>query len=162
MFGIGKKIDEAMKKAQTDPAGLMDDHKKMMNGGLMGMMNKAFLGQANVDRLNSVMDMGKNAMVGQQQNMQLLMTGLDGTADVLAVEDTGNTVNMQPVARVTLMVQPQAGDAYQVTTETMVARLAPPRVGDKVRVKYSPDNPQMVAIVYGTAVPGQTLPGQAL
>jgi hypothetical protein len=64
--------------------------------------------------------------------------------------DTGATVNDQPIARVTMTVHPQAGKPYQVTSETMVAGLAPPRAGDKVRVKYAPDDPQKV--LYGAPV----------
>jgi hypothetical protein len=40
MFGIGKKIQDAIKKAETDPVGAMEDHRKSLNSGLTGAVSK--------------------------------------------------------------------------------------------------------------------------
>ena len=146
-FGLSKKIEDAMKKAQTDPVGAIEDQKKSLNSGMTGFMTKAFMGKGFVDKMNGVMDMGANAMAGQQERLQLIQTGADGTADVLSVQDTGGTVNGNPVVQIHMTVTPSTGESYDVSYQTMVSRIAVPRVGDKVRVKYAPENPQHVAIV---------------
>ena len=147
MFGIGKRIEDAMKKAQTDPLGAMEDHKKSLNSGVTGFVTKAFMGKGFVDKMNGVMDMGVNAMAGQQERLKLIQTGLDGTADILSVQDTGGTVNDNPIVMIHMTVAPAEGTPYDVVYKTMVSRIAVPRTGDKVKVKISPQDPQQVAIV---------------
>ena len=147
MFGIGKKIQDAIKKAETDPVGAMEDHKKSLNSGLTGLVTKAFMGKGFVDKMNGVMDMGQTALAGHQERLKLIQTGLDGTADLLSVQDTGATVNDNPVVIIHMTVSPANGTPYDVNTQTMVSRIAVPRVGDKVKIKYAPENPQQVAIL---------------
>jgi len=147
MFGIRKKIEESINKAQTDPVGAIEDHKKSLNSGVTGLLTKTFMGKDFVNRMNGVMDMGQNALAGQQERLKLIQTGLDGTADILSVQDTGGTVNENPVVLIHMTVTPAGGEPYDVNVKTMVSRIAVPRVGDKVRIKYAPDNPQQVAIV---------------
>ncbi len=147
MFGIRKRIEESINKAQTDPVGAIEDHKKSLNSGVTGLLTKTFMGKDFVNRMNGVMDMGQNALAGQQERLKLIQTGLDGTADILSVQDTGGTVNENPVVLIHMTVTPSGGEPYDVNVKTMVSRIAVPRVGDKVRIKYAPDNPQQVAIV---------------
>lgn len=147
MFGIGKKIEDAMKKAQADPAGAIEDHKKSLNSGVTGFLTKSFMGKEFVNTMNNVMDKGQAAFAGQQERLRLIQTGLDGTADILSVADTGTTVNDNPVVRIHMTVTPSEGAPYDAHIQTMVSRIAVPRVGDKVRVKYAPGNPEQVAIV---------------
>ncbi len=148
MFGIRKKIEESLNKAQTDPIGAMEDHKKSLNSGVSGLLTKTFMGKDFVNRMNGVMDMGQNALAGQQERLQLIQTGLDGTADILSVQDTGATVNENFVVVIHMTVSPaNGGEPYDVNIKTMVSRIAVPRVGDKVKIKYAPENPQQVAIV---------------
>ncbi|MCX4162230.1 MULTISPECIES: hypothetical protein [Paraburkholderia] len=147
MFGIGKKIQDAITKAQTDPVGAMEDHKKTLNSGLTGFMTKTFMGKGFVDKMTGVMDVGQNALAGQQERLQLIQTGLDGTADILSVQDTGATVNNSPIVLIHMTVSPASGTPYDVNIQTMVSRIAVPRAGDKVKIKYAADNPEKVAIV---------------
>ena len=148
MFGIRKKIEESINKAQTDPVGAIEDHKKSLNSGVSGLLTKTFMGKDFVNRINGVMDMGQNALAGQQERLKLIQTGLDGTADILSVQDTGATVNENFVVVIHMTVSPaNGGEPYDVNIKTMVSRIAVPRVGDKVKIKYAPENPQQVAIV---------------
>lgn len=147
MFGLGKKIEDAMKKAQADPAAAIEDHKKTLNSGVTGFLTKSFMGKNFVNTMNDVMDKGQQAFAGQQERLKLLQTGLDGTAEILSVEDTGATVNDNPIVRVHMTVTPADGPACDAHLQTMVSRIAIPRAGDKVRVKYAPGDPQQVAIV---------------
>jgi hypothetical protein len=147
MFGIGKRIEDAMKKAQEDPAGSIADHQKSLNSGMTGFMTKAFMGKNFVNQMNGVMDRGRDAMATMQERQQLMQTGADGTAEIVGVQDTGLTVNENPVVQIQMNVTPEAGEPYAANIQTMVSRIAVPRVGDKVKVKYAPANPQVVAIV---------------
>jgi hypothetical protein len=147
MFGIRKKIEESVNKAQTDPVGAIEDHKKSLNSGVSGFLTKTFMGKDFVNRINGAMDMGQNALAGHQERLKLIQTGLDGTADILSVQDTGGTVYDNPVVVIHMTVSPASGEPYDVNIQTMVSRIAVPRVGDKVKIKYAPENPQQVAIV---------------
>ena len=115
-----------------------------MNSGIMGGLTKAIMGKDFVNDMNSTMDQGQAALDGLQQQW-LAQNGLDVTAEVVMVQDTGSTVNMNPVVVIQMKVTPTAGAPFKLTTQTMVSRIAVPRAGDKI--KYNPANPQQVAIL---------------
>ena len=140
MFNFEKKIEK-------DPQKALDNAKKTMNSGLTGGLTKAFMGKDFVNDMNSAMNQGQAALDGLQQQQWLAQNGLEATADVVMVTDTGATVNMNPVVLIQMKVTPAAGAAFDVTTQTMVSRIAVPRVGDKIKIKYNPANPQQVAIL---------------
>jgi len=140
MFNFGKKVEK-------DPQKALDNAKKTMNSGITGGLTKAFMGKDFVNDMNSAMNQGQAALDGLQQQQWLAQNGLDATADVMMVQDTGATVNMNPVVLIQMKVTPVAGAPFDVTTQTMVSRIAVPRAGDKVKIKYNPANPQQVALV---------------
>ena len=140
MFNFGKKIEK-------DPQKALDNAKKTMNSGITGGLTKAFMGKDFVNDMNGAMDQGQAALDGLKQQEWLAQNGLDATAEVVMVQDTGSTVNMNPVVLIQMKVTPAAGMPFDVTSQTMVSRIAVPRAGDKVKVKYNPANPQQVAIL---------------
>ena len=140
MFNFGKKIEK-------DPQKALDNAKKTMNSGITGGLTKAFMGKDFVNEMNGAMDQGQAALDGLQQQQWLAQNGLDATADVVMVTDTGATVNMNPVVLLQMKVTPAAGAPFDVTTQTMVSRIAVPRAGDKIKIKYNPANPQQVAVL---------------
>jgi hypothetical protein len=140
MFNFGKKIEK-------DPQKALDNAKKTMNSGITGGLTKAFMGKDFVNDMNGAMNQGQAALDGLQQQQWLAQNGLDATADVVMVTDTGATVNMNPVVLIQMKVTPVAGAPFDVTTQTMVSRIAVPRAGDKIKIKYNPANPQQVAVL---------------
>ena len=140
MFNFGKKVEK-------DPQKALDNAKKTMNSGITGGLTKAFMGKDFVNDMNSAMNQGHAALDGLQQQQWLAQNGLDATADVVMVTDTGATVNMNPVVLIQMKVTPVAGAPFDVTTQTMVSRIAVPRAGDKIKIKYNPANPQQVAVL---------------
>jgi hypothetical protein len=130
-----------------DPQKALDNAKKTMNSGISGGLTKAFMGKDFVNDMNSAMNQGQAALDGLQQQQWLAQNGLDATADVVMVTDTGATVNMNPVVLIQMQVTPVAGAPFDVTTQTMVSRIAVPRAGDKIKIKYNPANPQQVAVL---------------
>ena len=140
MFNFGKKIEK-------DPQKALDNAKKTMNSGITGGLTKAFMGKDFVNDMNGAMNQGQAALDGLQQQQWLAQNGLDATAEVVMVQDTGSTVNMNPVVLIQMKVTPAAGAPFDVTTQTMVSRIAVPRAGDKIKIKYNPANPQQVAVL---------------
>lgn len=133
MFNFGK----ASKK---DPKEALDDASKVLNKGLMGGLTKAFMGKDFVDQANAGIEMANQSLDGVALAQQLAETGADADAEVLGIQDTGATVNMNPVVVLTLKVKPAKGEEFQTAGQMMVSRLAVPRVGDKIKIKYNPEN----------------------
>lgn len=77
--------------------------------------------------------------------------GQDGarcSAKVLAIGDTGETINEDPVARLTLRVAPPHGARpFETTIEATVPRLAIPRNGDTLPVVCDPAKPGDTALI---------------
>ena len=140
MFNFGKKIEK-------DPQKALDNAKKTMNSGITGGLTKAFMGKDFVNDMNSAMNQGQAALDGLQQQQWLAQNGLEATAEVVMVQDTGSTVNMNPVVVIQMKVTPAAGAPFDLTTQTMVSRIAVPRAGDKIKIKYNPANPMQVAVL---------------
>jgi len=134
-------------KNQDDPQTALENARNVVNKGLMGGITKAFMGQGFVDKMNSAMDQGQAAMDGVNQMNWVAQYGMDASADVLSVMDTGTTINMNPVVEMKLMVIPAAGAAFETTARTMVSRIAVPRKGDKINIKYSPADATQIFVM---------------
>ncbi len=141
MFNLGKKKDD------DDPQKALDNARNSLNKGLSGGLTKAFMGKDFVDKMNNAMDQGQAAIDGVNQQAWLAQNGADASADVLSIQDTGAMVNMNPVVVLSLNVQPAAGPAFQTAGQVMVSKIAIPRVGDKIKIKYNPANPTQFAVV---------------
>ena len=137
MFKFGKGKDD------DDPKKALDKASNVLNKGLMGGLTKTFMGKDFVDKANSGINMANQALDGQA----LAQTGADATAEVASIQDTGATVNMNPVVVLVLKVKPAAGDEFQTAGQLMVSRLAIPRTGDKIKIKYNPENNTQFVIV---------------
>ncbi len=134
MFNFGKKQEQ-------DPQKALDNARKTLNTGLTGGLTKAFMGKDFTDKMNSSMDQAQSAIDGVNQMNWLAQNGMEATAEVLAVADTGATVNMNPVVTLHLKVTSPIGGTFETTGNTMVSRIAVPRKGDKVTIKYNPAQP---------------------
>jgi hypothetical protein len=139
MFGINKKI----KEMQKDPKKAIDEADKTLNKGLTGFMAKTFMGKDFMAQANSGLDAAKNAV----DYNNISQTGLPASAEVLSLEDTGTLVNFNPVVRMKLRVQPQFGVGFESMVETAVSKIAIPRVGDKLNIKYNPADTKQIVIV---------------
>lgn len=90
---------------------------------------------------------------GMASNRNVMQTGVSAPAVILAVQDTGVTMNDNPQARIRLRVMPMGGDAFeaevtQIVGRFQVAMLVP---NASVMVKYDPNDKTKVAIEsYGT------------
>lgn len=141
MFKFGKGKDD------DDPKKAIEKADKVLNKGLMGGLTKAFMGKDFVDKANAGLNMANQALDGQALAAQLAQTGVDATAEVISIQDTGATVNMNPVVVLVMKVKPSKGDEFQTAGQLMVSRLAIPRAGDKIKIKYNPENNTQFVIV---------------
>ena len=69
-------------------------------------------------------------------------------AEILELEDTGMTVNEDPVVQVLLQIQDSNKPPYQVKVKQLVSRLAVHHLskGGVVEVLIDPENPKIVAL----------------
>jgi hypothetical protein len=136
------------KQMDKSPDEALNDGRKAINKGISGGLTKAFMGQEFVDKMNSAMDMGQAAIDMQKNNGWLAQAGMDATAEVVAIEDTGALINMNPVVKLTLKVTPAMGmPAFDTTGETAVSKIAIPRKGDSIKIKYNPANPAQFVVM---------------
>jgi hypothetical protein len=85
--------------------------------------------------------------IPQLTNPELLQRGQPAQAKILAVEDTGMTINeIYPAVRLTLEVYPPSGEPYEVTTNQLIERMQIPlfQPGEMVPVVINPDNKEEV------------------
>ena len=135
------------RKIEKDPQKALDNAKKTMNSGLTGGLTKAFMGKDFVDDMNNAMNKGQAALDMQKSGQWIAQAGMDATAEVLSIQDTGSLINMNPVVILKLKVQPTMGAEFMTTAQTPVSKIAIPRVGDKIKIKYNPANPAQIAVV---------------
>lgn len=140
MFNFGKKQEE-------DPQKALDNARDVVNKGLMGGLTKAFMGQGFVDKMNNAMDQGQAALDGIGQMNWVAQNGLAASAEVLSVADTGATVNMNPVVEMKLQVTTAMATSFETTARTVVSRIAVPRKGDRINIKYNPADPTQIYVM---------------
>jgi hypothetical protein len=141
---FGKKKDDD----QQDPKKALQKADNMLNKGFMGGLTKAFMGQDFVDKMNTGIAQGNQAINSMDKSKEIAQTGADATAEVMSVQDTGSTVNENPMLILTLKITPAAGGAeIQTAAQVLVPRIAIPRAGDKIKIKYNPANPSEIAIL---------------
>ena len=99
MFNLGKKPEKDPKKA-------LEDADKTLNKGLMGVLTKGFMGKDFVNDMNAGIAKGQEALAGVEQQQMLVQNGLEGTAEVLGIEDTGNSDQFQPCSEIEIESDP--------------------------------------------------------
>jgi len=140
MFNFGKQQEEDPKKA-------LENADKVLNSGLTGALAKGFMGKGFVDKMNTVIDKGQTAIDGVNQGQWVAQNGIEASADVLGVQDTGATINNNPVVMLQLKVTTSVGTQFDTNGQVMVSRIAVPRAGDKIKIKYNPADPTQIAVL---------------
>lgn len=79
---------------------------------------------------------------------RVLKTGEPATAVIQDVNDTGVTINDNPLVKLTLEVQPRRGPKYRTEAKVLVSRLNPAayRLGMTIEVKIDPKDSMYVAV----------------
>ena len=140
MFNFGKKQED-------DPRKALEKADKALNTGLTGALAKGFMGKDFVNKMNNAMGQGQAALDGVDQAQWVSQNGLDATAEVLGVQDTGATINNNPVVMMQLKVTSSVGTQFDTSGQAMVSRIAVPRAGDKIKIKYNPADPTQITVL---------------
>ncbi len=135
------------RKIEKDPQKALDQGKKTLNNPLLKGVTKAFMGQDFVDQTDNAMNQAQQALDAQKSGQWLAMSGMPATAEVLSIQDTGKLVNMNPIVILKVKVNSTMGAAFETTGEVMVSKIAIPRVGDTINIKYNPADPTQFAVV---------------
>ena len=140
MFNLGGKREKDPKKA-------LEQADKAVNKGLSGALVKGFMGKDFVNDVNSALDQGKQAVEGMEQSQWLAQNGLAADAEVVSVTDTGQTINMNPVVTLELKVTSSVGTQFNTAGQCTVSRIAVPRAGDTIKIKYNPAAPAQFVVL---------------
>jgi len=87
-------------------------------------------------------------LAGSIQNARIRKNGRPGKAKIVALYETGTTINHQPVVGFELEVRSEYGEIFQAKTEQLITRLNIPayQPGTEVNVKYDPDTRKVVIV----------------
>jgi hypothetical protein len=98
--------------------------------------------------LNGAMDDRNAAWVGMRPQQWLAQNGLEGSAEVLSIADTGTLFNQDPVVMLTVKIQPaMIAVAFETTGIVKVSKDAMPRAGEKIKIRYNPANPTQFIVL---------------
>ncbi len=133
------------RKIEKDPQKALDNANKTLNNPLLKGVTKAFMGKDFVEQTDSAMAQAQAAI--NMQKSYLAQSGMDATAVVTAIKDTGKMINNDPVLELTLQVTPAiGGPAFEVTGESIVSKIAIPRKGETIKIKYNPATPSQFVV----------------
>ncbi|MBV8282958.1 MAG: SHOCT domain-containing protein [Candidatus Eremiobacteraeota bacterium] len=82
----------------------------------------------------------RKAAAARARIARLEQAGVKAPGLVLAVKDTGMSINDNPNIRITFRVTPENGQQFDTTTELIVSRLDVPREGEEYWVVYDPQD----------------------
>jgi hypothetical protein len=90
----------------------------------------------------------QQSLQAQTAGLELQRTGTPAVATIIALADTGARINLTPMVRLTLLVEPDGRPPYPVTTETMLPLSASARagVGQRVSVLVDPQRADRVLV----------------
>jgi hypothetical protein len=140
-------IETNGKKDNLEAKASLKKADKAINKGLMGWITRLFMGEKFTNDMNQTLAMGNDTLEMIDKRNELLRIGKDATAIVLTIEDTGKLINYDPIVKIKLNVLSDVSDPFEVETEQIVSKIAIPRVGDRVNVKYNPNNTKELIIL---------------
>jgi hypothetical protein len=79
-----------------------------------------------------------------RKKKDILANGIQARATITNVQDTGMTVNDNPRVKLTLQVTPDGDMPFEATKKVTVSRIAIPRIGDSMWVRYDPADPSAI------------------
>lgn len=100
--------------------------------------------------LTAVLPLGYFIIWPSYVNSQLLKYGLQAEGTIVDIEPTGNYINEQPQARITVDVRPTDGKPFRAETKMIINALYAPmyQPGRPVRVRYDKDDHSKMTIEY--------------
>ncbi len=143
MFGINK----LKKEVGNDPQKGLDYAEEKLNKGFTGFVTKTFMGKDFVGGMNDMLAKGQSAIDLQRSGQDVARQGLAAVAEVLNVTDTGQMINYDPVVVLQLKVTPEVEAPFETYAQIIAPKIAVPRVGDRINIRYNPANKSQIALV---------------
>lgn len=143
MFG-NKKIT---KEIGNDPQKALDYAEKKLNTGFTGFATKTLMGKDFTNNMNDMLAKGQNAIDMQKSAQNIAQTGMPASAEVISVTDTGQMVNYDPVVVLQLKVTPETDAPFDTYAQIIAPKIAVPRAGDRINIRYNPASKSQIAIV---------------
>ena len=135
MFGFGKKKDT------KGPIEAVDSAEKALG------LAKHFLGKDTAREIADSLKYVREVQSGIQQAQSIAQIGLDATAEVIAIQDTGALINFDPVVILRLKVTSAHEAPFEASGQVTVSKIAIPRLGDTVKIKYSASDPAQFVVL---------------
>jgi Short C-terminal domain len=79
-----------------------------------------------------------------KKKKEILANGIQARATITNVQDTGMMINNNPRVKLTLQVTPDGDVPFEATKKVTVSRIAIPRIGDSLWVRYDPADPSAI------------------
>jgi hypothetical protein len=95
--------------------------------------------------VGTVVASSRNRAQQEAEDSQFTQSAPMATGVVMGLRDTGETINDNPRAEITISYTRLDGTPAQATVRQVVPRLAVPRPGDPATVWYDPSGPKVVA-----------------
>ncbi|PIO48146.1 MAG: hypothetical protein CMR00_06725 [[Chlorobium] sp. 445] len=135
-------------KVNHDPEKALSKTKNILSGkGLLGWFTKLLIGKEDLHKMNMAVGQAQQTVNSLKELEHIRQVGVQAKAHVIAIQDTGMLLNYNPVVQLMLEVHPAAGAPYTVGIRTPVSKIAIPRVGDQVVIKYDPADQMKVALI---------------
>ena len=135
-------MSHPLKKPENDPQKKLENALETPTSRLGGGLPEAFMGNGIADDKNGALDRGQISSGGVRQMQWLTQNGLDATAEVISITDTGTFYNFDPVVMITVRIQPaMIAVAFETTGRTTVSKATFPHAGDRIKIRYNPANP---------------------
>ena len=86
-------------------------------------------------------------LLGMVASQSMLRSGRKGEATIIDIQDTGTTINQQPLVHFTLQVEPIDGSAFEAETEQIIPRLLVHHFQPGLRVPVRYDKKRKAAMI---------------
>lgn len=131
-----------------DPKAALSKAQNLVEGkGFLGWLTKLFMPKSSREEMQAGVKMTQDSLETMEMQQRVASTGQAARATVKSVQDTGALLNDNPVVVLSLEVRPEHGAPFETTLQTPVSKIAIPRVGDEIDVKYNPSNTAEIAIL---------------
>lgn len=130
-----------------DPKEAIQHTKKVVSGGIVGWLTKLFLGKDFVNETNEILETSEAQIDLVNKQQKLTTEGIPAKAKVSLVQDTGSLMNFDPIILLSLHVESESGEKFDISTTTHVSKLSIPKVGDVINIKYDPNEKSSLVIV---------------
>lgn len=105
------------------------------------------MGKDFMNNMNDMLAKGQDAIDMQKSAQNIAQTGMPATAEVISVTDTGQMVNYDPVVVLQLSVTPETEAPFETYAQVIAPKIAIPRKGDQINIRYNPANKSQIAII---------------